>query len=275
MKSRSPENTPWIVAHRGARDEAPENTCSAFERALTYPIDGIELDVQMSADGVPVIYHDATLWRIARRRRRVADVSAQQLRQLDWGAWFHAAYAGEPLPTLDQVLSLFAPRTRLLIEIKAPANNDNDRLTRQVVAQLAHLSDRTPAEHIHVLCFDLDVLRLAHGLAPQWRYIYNVPGQHPEHIMRLPAQATDHLWAIDVPIGRLSQRLVDWAGGRDLKVCTYTCNIARQVEKAMRLGVDAILTDRPGWLTHHLSNASKMQVSLRRQDGKKGASSKE
>ena len=252
MPNHAQDGAPWLVAHRGARDEAPENTRSAFDRALAYPIDGIELDVQMSADGVPVIYHDATLWRIMRRRRRVAKMTAAQLAELDWGRWFHGDFAGEPLLTLEQTLSRFAPRTRLLIEIKALPKVDNHRLTHQVVAQLANLPHGTPPAHILVLCFDLAVLRLAHGLAPQWRYVYNVPGRQPETVMRLPDKEVDFLWAIDVPIGRLSRRLADWAADRNLRVCTYTCNTAAQVQKALGLGVDAILTDRPGWLTGYL-----------------------
>lgn len=242
----------WVVAHRGARDEAPENTISAFARALTYPIDGIELDVRMSADGVPVIYHDTTLWRVARSRRRITDLTSAQLDQLDWGGWFDSAYTGEPLPTLRRTLVRFAARTRLLIEIKAPADGDNDRLTRQVVDQLDRLPEEVPGGHIHLLCFDLEVLRLAHDLAPQWRCVYNVPGSDPDRVMRLPREATGFLWGIDVPIGRLSLRLAEWAGGHGMKLCTYTCNGPRQVAKAVRMGVDAILTDRPGWLTSHM-----------------------
>lgn len=252
MDGKPVESVPWIVAHRGARDEAPENTCSAFERALRYPIDGIELDVQMSADGVPIIYHDATLWRVARSRRRVADLTTDQLARLEWGGWFDVAYAGEPLLTLEQTLIRFAARTRLLIEIKASAKNDNDRLTRRVVECLRQLPAQTPGAHIHILCFDLEVLHLVHQLAPQWRCVYNVPERHPEQVMRLPEAALSPLWAVDVPIGKLSPKLAVWAKERGLKLFTYTCNGPRQVAKALRLGVAAILTDRPGWLTDHL-----------------------
>ena len=120
MTSIVPETgTPWIIAHRGARDEAPENTCSAFERALTYPIDGIELDVQMSRDGLVVVYHDWTIRRLARRGRYVFALDREELAALDWGAWFHPDFAGEPMPTLGGILSRLGPRTRWLIEIKS------------------------------------------------------------------------------------------------------------------------------------------------------------
>ena len=205
---RFPHPRPWIVAHRGARDEAPENTRAALARALDYPIDGIELDVQLSADGVPVIHHDRTLLRVARRRWRVAGRTASELQQIDWGRWFGADFAGEPLLTLERTLALFAARTRLLIEVKTAPGQDAERLTRTVLSHLAGLTPEVPRDHIHILCFDPRVLALAARLAPGWRYVFNVPGTHPGHVMALAPSHTDHLWAIDVPIGRLSGRLV-------------------------------------------------------------------
>lgn len=251
------EDHPWCIAHRGARDEAPENTISAFERALGYPIDGIELDVQLSADGVAVIYHDPTLYRVTGRRFAVAGRTRAQLAHLDWGRWFAPAYAGEPLNTLDQTLARFAARTRLFIEIKSAAADRkagrSDALTRRVVALLADLPRTIPGSNIHVLSFDPQVLALARQLAPQWRYVLNVPENQVEEIMTWPGPAIDPLWAVDVRIHRLSPTLVQWARSRGLRVFTYTCNTPRQVQKALALGVDGIISDRPGWLAGYLA----------------------
>jgi glycerophosphoryl diester phosphodiesterase len=256
--NRQPAHTPhpWRIAHRGARDEAPENTNAAFEKALDYPIDGIEMDIQMSADGVPVIYHDATLWRICRRRRRVAELTRAQLAQLDWGAWFHRDFSGEPLPTLEQVLVRFGPRTRLLLEIKSlPADRSTghvERLVRNCLQLLAEARHQLLAEHVYVLSFDPHALQLAHRLAPQWQYVLNAPQRRPGQTMALAEEETDHLAGLCVEIGALKASLVDWGRSRGLRVLAYTCNGPRQVRKARRLGVDAIMTDRPGWLTHYL-----------------------
>jgi glycerophosphoryl diester phosphodiesterase len=250
--------SPWCIAHRGARDEAPENTSSAFEHALRYPIDGIELDVQMSGDGLCVIYHDTTLRRVAGLRQRVADLTAPQLAALDWGRWFHADFSGEPLLTLETTLAAYAPRTRLLIEIKSsPAERKaghSAALTRAVIAHLENIPAGIPETNIHILSFDLQVLQLVHHLAPQWRCVLNLPEQDPEQIMALDPSAIDGLWAVDGRIGRLSAALVGWAKTRGLRVFTYTCNGPRQVHKALGLGVDALLTDRPRWLTDYLKH---------------------
>jgi glycerophosphoryl diester phosphodiesterase len=246
----------WRIAHRGARDEAPENTRAAFERALQYPIDGIELDVQMSADGVVVIYHDATLKRVSGGRRRVSEMTHAQLAVLDWGRWFHADFSREPLLTLEQMLALFARRTRLLIEIKStPTENRSghtERLTREVVRLLGQMPPTVDPAHIYVLSFDPQALWLAHQLAPHWRCVLNVPEYAPNQVMGLTQAEIEFLWAIDVRIGRLSAALSGWAKDQGLRLFTYTCNGPRQVQKALHLGVDAILSDRPCWLTAYL-----------------------
>jgi len=101
-----------IIAHRGASAEAPENTLVAFRRAIELGADGVEFDVRLAADGVPVVIHDATLKRTAGIDRRVADITSAELARLDVGSWFNRhhghladeAYALERIPTLERVL---------------------------------------------------------------------------------------------------------------------------------------------------------------------------
>ncbi|MFW5958267.1 MAG: glycerophosphodiester phosphodiesterase, partial [Desulfosalsimonas sp.] len=79
---------PWIIAHRGAMAEAPENSQAAFDLAFFYDVHGIEFDVQMTADGVPVVFHDNTLRRVTGRRTTVADTRFSELSDLDFGKLF-------------------------------------------------------------------------------------------------------------------------------------------------------------------------------------------
>ncbi|MDA8139611.1 MAG: glycerophosphodiester phosphodiesterase [Desulfobacteraceae bacterium] len=252
-----PKSLPWCIAHRGARDEAPENTISAFERALRYPIDGIELDVQMSADGAAVVYHDATLYRVIGRRFPVASRTRSQLAEIDWGRWFDKSFAGEPLNTLEQTLTQFGARTRLLIEIKSSLADRkagrSEALTRLVIRLLAQKPEAIPNAHIHVLSFDSEVLSLAHGLAPHWRYVLNVPEREAEKIMAWPEAWLNPLWGVDVRIDHWTPKLATWAKARGLKTFTYTCNTTRQVQKALGLNLDGIISDRPGWLNRYLA----------------------
>jgi glycerophosphoryl diester phosphodiesterase len=260
MTTLSPDSrAPWLVAHRGARDEAPENTRAAFERALRYPIDGIELDVQLSADGVPVIYHDRTLRRVDGSRRRVHELALAELEQLDWGGWFAPRFAGEPPATLTRTLRLFGGRTRLMIEIKSDARDReagrSERLTDAVVQLLDQARDRVPPQGVLILSFDPDVLARAASQAPRWRYVLNLPEYAPEEILTRPRRDLAHLWAVDVRIARLTEGLTQWAHDLGLRIFTYTCNGPRQLAKALALGVDAVLSDRPGWLCRQLKRS--------------------
>jgi len=81
-----------ILAHRGASAEAPENTLAAFNLALQQGADGVELDVRLSADGVPVVIHDVRLERTTNGAGRVDALGARELRRLDAGSWFNQLY---------------------------------------------------------------------------------------------------------------------------------------------------------------------------------------
>ena len=107
-------NLPLIIGHRGASEHAPENTLAAFKMAIDAGADGIEFDVQLAKDGVPVVIHDATLRRTGLRPNKIADLTAEQLGHIDVGSWFNLKFpkkakpefANETVPTLSQVLEL-------------------------------------------------------------------------------------------------------------------------------------------------------------------------
>ncbi|SCZ02511.1 glycerophosphoryl diester phosphodiesterase [Paenibacillus polysaccharolyticus] len=108
-----------IIAHRGASAVCPENTMIAFERALELGATGIETDVQMSADGRLVLIHDETLQRTAGSEGWVKDFTYDTLRTLDAGSWFHADFAGEPIPSLEMLFNLVQGKRILLnVELK-------------------------------------------------------------------------------------------------------------------------------------------------------------
>lgn len=108
-----------IFAHRGARGYAPENTMAAFRRALDLGADGIELDVQLSRDGAVVVCHDHTIDRTSDGSGWVRDLTLAELRRRDCGSWFDPAFAGERIPTLEEVLAWLAPTPLLLnVELK-------------------------------------------------------------------------------------------------------------------------------------------------------------
>lgn len=107
------------VAHRGWSGRAPENTMAAIKLAIDAPdIKWIEIDVQLSKDGVPMVIHDYNLRRTTNGRGEVKNWSASELSSLDAGSWFSPAFKGEPVPRLDDVLQASKGKCMLNVELK-------------------------------------------------------------------------------------------------------------------------------------------------------------
>jgi glycerophosphoryl diester phosphodiesterase len=94
----------WVVGHRGAMGHCPENTLASFERGLELGADWIELDVHLSRDGALIVIHDETVDRTTNGHGLVQEHSLAELKALDAGAWYGPQYAGQRIPTLDEVL---------------------------------------------------------------------------------------------------------------------------------------------------------------------------
>lgn len=112
---------PTIIAHRGASGEAPENTLSAIQKAIDIGVDYIEFDVRLTKDGIPVVIHDDMVFRTTgyTHARYVHDLTLDQIKTLDVGSWFDRRFAGETIPTLEEVLQVAAlSQAKLMIEIK-------------------------------------------------------------------------------------------------------------------------------------------------------------
>ena len=113
-----PSRAPLAAAHRGASGERPENTLAAFERAVELKADFIELDVQLSSDGIPVVIHDHELGRTTNGSGPVRARTVSELQKLDAGSWSNPPWADQRVPTLREVFESFGGQTRYLIEIK-------------------------------------------------------------------------------------------------------------------------------------------------------------
>jgi len=124
-----------IIAHRGYSARAPENTLVAIEAAIEAGADAVEFDLHVTRDGVPVLFHDATLERTTDGEGPLAAMSLDDLRSLDAGAWFAAFFAGEPVPSLDEALGHIDARLgRVYPEVKGYGRpEDLDRMVDLVV----------------------------------------------------------------------------------------------------------------------------------------------
>ena len=124
--------TPEIIAHRGASYLAPENTLSAFRKAMEIGADGVEMDVQKTYDNELVIHHDYMVDMHTDISGQIYDLTMGELKALDFGSWKDAIYANERIATLQEALELCAGMegTQVQLELKSPLEDDPDFVPR-------------------------------------------------------------------------------------------------------------------------------------------------
>jgi glycerophosphoryl diester phosphodiesterase len=239
--SLPPAAQPLIVAHRGASRVAPANTLSAFLKAAELGADGVELDVHLSADGVPVVIHDDTVDATTDGSGWVADMSVAQLKQLDAGSWFDRAFAGERIPTLEEVFQAVGDRLLVNVELKSSPSGRRG-LERAVVALVERYG---LAERVWLSSFSLAALRRARRLAPHMRLglLYG-PGM-PRALQRLWLRLVGRYAAYHPEHGLVDAPLVAWARRRGSQVHAWTVNDPSEMRRLVGLGVDGIITDLP------------------------------
>ena len=116
------------IAHRGACGIAPENTFSAFEAAMAAEATAVEMDLRVTADGHVVVIHDATVNRTTDGRGKVARWRLTDLRSLDAGSWFDLKFAGERIPTLEEVFERVSQQIPLVLHVKVSGAGIEDRI---------------------------------------------------------------------------------------------------------------------------------------------------
>lgn len=134
---------PQLIAHRGAPRVAPENTLAALEAAYQRGATWVECDVQLTADGIPVIFHDDTLQRTTNGRGRLCTFRYEELATLDAGRWFSAAFAGEPIPRLEDWLAL-ALRHQMGVNLELKLDARDSRVQPLVEAVMQVLTKQWP-----------------------------------------------------------------------------------------------------------------------------------
>jgi glycerophosphoryl diester phosphodiesterase len=221
------------IAHRGASGSFPENTLSAFKAAIDAGADMCELDVQMTRDGVAVVIHDETVDRTTNGKGAVAAMRFVELKRLDAGAKFAKRFAGERIPTLEEVLAAVKGRCALNIELKA------DGVESEVCKLVREYSALGTAI---VSSFDWDSLARAHQIEPALRI--GVLAEEKPELMLSQAIAMD-AFAVHPRFDLATAELCASAHGNGLRVYTWTVDAAEAMRALIRNGVDGIMTNYP------------------------------
>ncbi len=242
---------PRIIAHRGASADYPENTLAAFDAALAQGCDGIELDLQLSRDGVPLVYHDRSLRKIGGGGKAVRQTDWAEIASRDAGGWLDPRHAGQAVPTLDQVLDRYARRTRLLLELKVRPRDKRAGVGVALATAVAQrLQSRRLKRRVMVVCFDLETLELMTELAPEVPTVLNLKA--PRRPTRSFRNTVDQVSAISIDVRTIFAEVVAAVHDAGKPVLTFTCDGRRAVTRALDAGVDGVMTNRPGWLRQTL-----------------------
>jgi glycerophosphoryl diester phosphodiesterase len=247
---RSPR--PLILAHRGARRDAPENTMAAFRLAAEMGADGVELDVQLCKDGEVVVIHNFGVDETTDGSGPVKDFTLAELQELDAGGWHASEFAGERIPALAQVLDDLGPRLIINIELKT-ATLLSAGLEVEVVRLVedCNLVHRVIISSFNPLAL-WRVRRLNRFISTGQLY---APDQ-PRFLRNRWFQPLVQPNALHPRWDMLDGQGVAVAHRQGLKVNTWTCNDPTAMQRLVGWGVDAIITDRPDLLYNLLHNTS-------------------
>lgn len=234
---------PWpnhrlILGHRGARLLRPENTLSAFKMAFER-VDGIELDVHLSQDKVPVVIHDETLMRTTGFIGSVADYTAAVLLDLN-AAYLMPKLPKEGIPTLQSVLSRAPVGAVVNIELKSTENFDNQTYMNQVLNVTKDYQDRLV---LIFSSFDPFLLLALKEQAPK-AYIAQLLAFNEPHfwqaLKQMPVLSPD---ALHLTAEAITPILMKVAKKKNLKIGAWTVNNYETAERLFEISVDAIMTD--------------------------------
>jgi glycerophosphoryl diester phosphodiesterase len=241
-----------ISAHRGASLAAPENTLPAFERAIANGATFLELDVQRTADGVLVVAHDADLMRMAGVPLVIRHATFAELRSADVGSHFGPEFAGQNIPTLDEVLDIAADRARLLIELKSYSPQP-DALLADVVQTLRA---RGLLERAVVMSLNYPEVQAIQRLEPRLAAGFVATASLGD-ISRLDADF------LAVPLSQATDALIGAAHAQGKEVYVWTVDDPRQMSRALDRGVDNIITNDPAALVRVLQERSTLSNAER------------
>ncbi|HLN98140.1 MAG TPA: glycerophosphodiester phosphodiesterase family protein [Pyrinomonadaceae bacterium] len=251
--------TPLILGHRGSSAVTPENTLAAFSRALSDGADGIEFDVRLSRDGVPVVIHDATLKRTALIDGCVSELTAEQLREIDVGRWqagnrITAGTTAEQLPLLAQVYDLFRDTDGLLyVEMKCE-QDEGPTLAAEVIRLTREfgLADRVVVES-----FDLAAIAAIKLIDQGIRTaaLFEPRISRPlASIRRLRiVDAARGVRADEIALHRTlaGPALIDKALRAGFEIVVWTVDDPAWIERARLLGVKALIANDPAAMLRH------------------------
>ena len=237
---------PRIVAHRGGGTLAPENTLAAMRCGLQHGFRAVEFDVMLTKDGVPVLMHDYRFGRTVRGFGSVPETTAVELTAMDAGSWLSPAFAGEPVPTYEQVLA-FCKDNAIWMNVEIKPAPLFEALTGRIVGETTRrlfaseiAAGKRSADLLLFSSFSFDALMTAKEAAPDIPRGFLVDKLPSDWLQRL--HALDAV-ALHINQKNLSEPLAHAVKAEGFGLFCYTVNTPERARELFACGVDAIFTD--------------------------------
>lgn len=238
-----------VISHRGANLEAPQNTLPAFEKSMEIGVDGFETDIHLTADGIPVVCHNYTIDETSDGKGEVKKMNLEELRQYDFGSWFHDKFKGTKIPTLEEFLTLCetADIEIMNIEIKPPLDGNMTIVKKTIDAVKAHgLFDK-----LLISSFSYEVLIECKKIDPRCKtgFLYS-----PDRKICYTKMLFNYVeFAKEIKADYLhphyymvTKKYVDKLHENGIGVNVWTVDKPEMAQKMLKLGVDGIITNAPG-----------------------------
>jgi glycerophosphoryl diester phosphodiesterase len=251
---------PQVVAHRGASHELAEHTLGAYLQALDAGAGGLECDVRLTADGHLVCVHDRNLRRISGKPGLVSTMDLAELNELDFSTWKNPwsdldDEAPDRDEALDGVLTLrklletvadYGRRVEVAIETKHPTRFGG-LVEKRLVEMLRSFGWETPGTPVRVMSFSFTALQRVERLAPDVPRVQLIDKPAAWSMLRR-AVDQDTIMGPGIALLRDHPRVVESMGRRDRPVHVWTVNTEADLDLCLRMGVRAVITDRPAYL---------------------------
>jgi glycerophosphoryl diester phosphodiesterase len=240
------EDHTQITAHRGASAAAPENTMAAVEKAIEDGADWVEIDVQETADGEVVVFHDSDFMKLAGVKLKIWDATMADLRDIDIGSWFGAEFKDERVPTLGEILDECKGKVRVNIELKYYGH---DEQLEQRVAEIVEAHEM--ASDIVLMSLKIGAVEKMKSIRPSWK------------VGLLMSVSAGDLGSIDadflaVNAGFAKRSFIRSAHDSGRQVHVWTVNDAPTMSAMIGRGVDCLITDKPALARSVLEQRAKM-----------------
>ncbi len=257
-------NFPLIIAHRGASALAPENTIVAFKKAIESDADGIEFDVRLTKDEIPIVFHDATLKKVSNKAVCVSKLCLEELQRIQKiGEWFNRKFPtkaseeflNEKIPTLEELLDFLRDfQGKIYLEIKGTE--------KQTLLLSEKIKEITESNHLFkqivFKSFRLKAIERLKEILPKARTaalfdprIVTLSGK-----IKIIQKATE-LGADEISIhySLATEKFIRAAKASGFYVVTWTVDNPRWIQKALKIGIDALITNDPAKLIAERINA--------------------